>query len=385
MPPRAQFTLAQRNYLMFGYNKSKGKQNFFPGLFEDYLLQFPESRVPSKRAVRDMFKKQNLLGTVNNCNSASSPGDSHSGRSVTVNNPDNRARVKAVCDRDKQKVLGDATVSPVSSARKNVLGFSKSSYNRMTKRLKYHPFKPVRRHKLYPADLPRRLQFCNWLTERTDEEMLNLLVSDEANFQLNGNVNSQNTRCYAELKTSNREEGGRPDHFAVETKCYDQKIMVFCGMKRDGTFGLTVYRNENMTAASYKRLLSHTVLPELRVWNGGDLANLWWQQDGATVHVSGSNMRYLDRQFQERVLSRNPIRGLDWPARSPDLNPLDFCLWGYLKSKVYRPRPATLDELEANIRREVEDLDPDMMRRAILDMRNRAQLCAAKNGGNFEK
>ena len=94
---------------------------------------------------------------------------------------------------------------------------------------------------------------------------------------------------------------------------------------------------------------------------------------------------YLNRQFQKRVLSRTPIRGLDWPARSPDLNPCDFCLWGYLKSKVYTPRPTTLDQLEVNIRREVEALDPDMMRRAILDMRSRARLCIAKNGGHFEK
>ena len=29
----------------------------------------------------------------------------------------------------------------------------------------------------------------------------------------------------------------------------------------------------------------------------------------------------------------------------------------------------------------MDDLDPDMMRRAILDMRSRARLCIAKNGG----
>ena len=84
------------------------------------------------------------------------------------------------------------------------------------------------------------------------------------------------------------------------------------------------------------------------------------------------------------MLSRKPIRGLDWPAWSPDLNPCEFCLWGYLKSKVYRPLPANLGELEANIRREVAELDPDMMRRAILD-KKRANLCIAKNGAHFEK
>ena len=43
-----------------------------------------------------------------------------------------------------------------------------------------------------------------------------------------------------------------------------------------------------------------------------------------------------------------------WPPRSPDLNPCDFFLWGYLKSKVYEPLPKTLDDLKANIEREIK-------------------------------
>jgi len=85
------------------------------------------------------------------------------------------------------------------------------------------------------------------------------------------------------------------------------------------------------------------------------------------------------------VVSRRAIRGQEWPPRSPDLNPCDFCLWGLLKSKVYTPWPRNLDELEANIRREVNQLDPAMMTRALGDMKKRAQLCLAANGGHFEK
>ena len=65
--------------------------------------------------------------------------------------------------------------------------------------------------------------------------------------------------------------------------------------------------------------------------------------------------------------------------------PLDFCLWGFLKSKVYSPRPATLNQLQANITREVAQIDPAMMRRAMLDMRARAVKCIAAGGGHFEK
>ena len=96
-------------------------------------------------------------------------------------------------------------------------------------------------------------------------------------------------------------------------------------------------------------------------------------------------MTYLDRQFGEKVVSRKPIRGRDWPARSPDLNPCDIFLWPYLKSKVYSPLPRNLDELETNIRREVAALDPAMLRRVAGCVRGRAVRCINNNGGFFEK
>ena len=95
-------------------------------------------------------------------------------------------------------------------------------------------------------------------------------------------------------------------------------------------------------------------------------------------------MRYLDHQFDVRVVSRKAIRARDWPPRSPDLNPLDFFLWGYLKSKVYSPLPLTLAQLEQNIRREVAALDPNMVLRALRDVRERCQAVIAANGGYIE-
>ena len=43
---------------------------------------------------------------------------------------------------------------------------------------------------------------------------------------------------------------------------------------------------------------------------------------------------------------------LEWPARSPDLTPMDFWLWGYLKEKVYAHNPKTVDQLQVVIRNE---------------------------------
>ena len=138
-------------------------------------------------------------------------------------------------DRATPKLLGDPTFSPVSTCWRNVLAGDKSSWSWIKTELRYHPYKPIRSHELKPQDLPRRLQFCYWLVTKTENDMLQLLLSDEANFQLCGLVNSQNVWRYALLKFCNLEEGGRPENFTVDMPTYNQKLMVFAGMKPDGT------------------------------------------------------------------------------------------------------------------------------------------------------
>jgi hypothetical protein len=36
---------------------------------------------------------------------------------------------------------------------------------------------------------------------------------------------------------------------------------------------------------------------------------------------------------------------INWPPRSPDPTPSDFCLWGWMKSEVYRSKVDTWDNL----------------------------------------
>ena len=83
MPPRPQYSRQQRNFLVLEHHKRRGTRNCHTLLVRDYLAMFPGSRTPSKQAVRNMWRKQNELGTVNNCNSKVSPGDSHSHRELS--------------------------------------------------------------------------------------------------------------------------------------------------------------------------------------------------------------------------------------------------------------------------------------------------------------
>ncbi|KAJ4430533.1 hypothetical protein ANN_19121 [Periplaneta americana] len=70
-------------------------------------------------------------------------------------------------------------------------------------------------------------------------------------------------------------------------------------------------------------------------------------QDGAPAHFSRTARRYLDRRLPDRWIGRGgPIA---WPPRSPDLNPLDFYLWGHLKSLVYSSPVPDLESLRNRI------------------------------------
>ena len=74
---------------------------------------------------------------------------------------------------------------------------------------------------------------------------------------------------------------------------------------------------------------------------------IWFQQDGATWHTARETMDLLRSRFGEQFISC--LGPVDWPPRSGDITPLDFYLWGYVKSKCFVDKPATIEALEANI------------------------------------
>ncbi|GFU54718.1 putative transposable element [Trichonephila clavipes] len=90
---------------------------------------------------------------------------------------------------------------------------------------------------------------------------------------------------------------------------------------------------------------------------------LWFQQDGATCHTASATIDLLKDTFVDRLISRfGPV---NWPPRSCDLTPLDYFLWGYVKSLEYADKPQTLDHLEDNIRRVIADIRPQMLEKVI--------------------
>jgi hypothetical protein len=74
---------------------------------------------------------------------------------------------------------------------------------------------------------------------------------------------------------------------------------------------------------------------------------MWYLHDGASAHSARGVKNWLDANLENRWIGRNgPVL---WPARSPDLNPCDFFLWGHLKQIVYETPVNTVEELTVGI------------------------------------
>ena len=100
---------------------------------------------------------------------------------------------------------------------------------------------------------------------------------------------------------------------------------------------------------------------------GQDIANHW-----------------LARNFGDRVISLKT--NFVWAPYSPDLNPLDFFLWGHLKDVVYRDVPLSLQELKDSITQHIHRInnDKDLCNRVILNFQKRIRCFLQKGGGQLE-
>ena len=88
---------------------------------------------------------------------------------------------------------------------------------------------------------------------------------------------------------------------------------------------------------------------------------LTFQQDGAPPHWGLEVRHFLNEQFPNRWIGRDgPIH---WAARSPDLTPLDFFVWGYVRSKVFVPgqQIANIDQLKYKIEEALNSITPNML------------------------
>ncbi|KAJ4446672.1 hypothetical protein ANN_13369 [Periplaneta americana] len=160
-------------------------------------------------------------------------------------------------------------------------------------------------------------------------------------------------------------------------------LNMWAGIIGDRLVGLHVLVNR-LTGQAYTNFLENTIPHVLEDTSLINRQHIHFLHDGAPAHFSRTARRYLDRRFPDRWIGRGgPIA---WPPRSPDLNPLDFYLWGHLKSLIYSSPVPDLESLRNRIVACSEDTrnTPGVWDRVRRSMRHRCEVCIQAGGGHFE-
>jgi len=115
-----------------------------------------------------------------------------------------------------------------------------------------------------------------------------------------------------------------------------------------------VFLNESVTSDRYIEILRDNFIPNL-LGLQVDISSSWFMQDGARPHRTTDVFELLFEHFDERIIALDSSSkisvGINLPAYSPDMNPCDYFLWGYLKDRIYSKSPKTIDQLKKSHRK----------------------------------
>lgn len=297
------------------------------------------------------------------------PNMANAGRERSVRTPELEEDILEMVDNN-----------PTTSTRRmaSELGTDHMTVWRVLHEQLLYPFHVQKVQALNPNDYPRRYEFCQWVINQLAVNPAlssTILYTDEACFTRDGIFNSHNLHHWAE-----------ENPHATSSRAHQQRfsINVWCGIVGDHLIGPHVLPGR-LNGLAYRAVLEHDLLPLLEDVPLNIRRQLWFMHDGAPAHFSLVARTYLDIAFPNRWIGNGgPV---PWPARTPDLNPLDFFLWGHLKSLVYETPVQRREELLPRIQGACQTIrnTPGMLERVEQSFVRRCGLCHRVGGRNFEQ
>ena len=158
---------------------------------------------------------------------------------------------------------------------------------------------------------------------------------------------------------------------------------VWCGFLGNNLIGPFVFDN-NLTGNTYEVFLRNELPGLLENVPLMIRSQKYFQHDGAPPHYTRRMIKYLNESFPNRWLGRGgPVA---WPPRSPNLTPLDYYIWGNMKT-VYKTKVNSKAELRHRIFGAEEHIrnHHDNIVSATQFLLMRAEKCKATRGGHFEQ
>ena len=275
-----------------------------------------------------------------------------------------KTMIKGILAENPKATLNEITAQ-VDIGKTTIFNFMHLELNVKSYKIQIH-------QRLFEEDYDRRIETAETLLPYIDDPAMENLIffSDEATFHTSGYVHTQNCRIWSTEKPTE----------VYEYQDNTPKVNVWCAMSSNCIIG-PYFFDDNVNGANYTKMLDSFFWPAIQ--KKRIASKIIFQQDGAPAHFSLRAREWLHRHLPGRWIGR---RGpLEWAARSPDLTPLDFYLWGYVKQKVYKNYHNDLDELRTSITNVIHSIQPDVLKTVFSNISKRLNLVIQKNGAHIEQ
>ncbi len=208
----------------------------------------------------------------------------------------------------------------------------------------------------------QRQKHLTWAVEKknwTVAQWSKVLFSDESKFCISfGNQGPRDWRKSGEAQN--------PCCLKSSVK-FPQSVMIWAAMSSAGV-GPLCFLKSTVNTAIYQEILEHFMLPSADKLYGD--ADFIFQQDMAPAHTAKGTKSWFND---------HGVTVLDWPANSPDLNPIEN-LWGIVKRKMRDTRPNNADELKATVKETWASIPPQQCHKLITSMPRRIEAVIKAKG-----
>lgn len=235
-------------------------------------------------------------------------------------------------------------------------------------------FRPREVQLLSDVNRRRRLEKSLTLRERfSDGTHLNVVFSDEKIFTVEISYNRQNYRIIASDRNSIPPEVG-----LIKRVQKPASIMVWGGITSSGRTPLVfIEQGAKLNSQMYvKAILEKTLKP----WAKKHFKGTHWvfQQDSAPCHKAKITQEWLKKNTPDFISPE------EWPASSPDLNPMDFTIWSILEARVCAKSHRNIESLKNDLTKHWELIGEEVLRAAVENFSKRLSLCIKAKRYTFE-
>ncbi|GFX41253.1 transposable element Tc1 transposase [Trichonephila clavipes] len=215
---------------------------------------------------------------------------------------------------------------------------------------------------LTPAHRRKRSLWCREHRNWRDNEWGRVLFTDESRFSLSSD--SHRILIWRERGSRNH-----PSDIIERDRYGGRGVLVWGVIMLGSRTDLHIFDAGSVNGTRY---CNKILLPYVRLFRGAMVLQFLFMDENAPCHRTVA---------AEHLLESEDIERMDWPARSPDLNPIEH-VWDFLGRRLAARTlpPVTIRELQLALQDEWAAMPQQLIDSLILSMGRCCETCLAQSG-----